>query len=202
MVTIDGAARPSCRVPVGEVAGRTIRTVEGLAGDGVDHRVREAFITEGAIQCGFCTAGFVVAASALLESSPTPDDDEIRSALDRNLCRCGVYPRVFRAVRRAAGRPVETPAVSVADRPLETVPPPAGGPQPSFERAPELDDWLRIDPQETVTLFAGKVEYGQGILTALAQLAAEELEVDFTRMRVVPAATGRTPDEGPFRAYR
>ncbi|HUF38506.1 MAG TPA: molybdopterin cofactor-binding domain-containing protein, partial [Anaerolineales bacterium] len=196
LVAIDGAVRPSCRVPVGEVAGKSVRTVEGLAAGGALHRVQEAFIAEDALQCGFCTAGFVVAAVALLEKNPDPGDEEIRAGLDRNLCRCGVYPRIYRAVRRAAGRPVELPAVLVLDRPLPGTPAPAAGPPASFERSPELDDWLRIDPEGTVTLFAGKVEFGQGILTALAQVAAEELDVDFRRMRVATAATGVVPDEG------
>ena len=195
LVTIDGRPRPSCRLPVGEVAGKAVRTIEGLSGEDAFRRVREGFIAEEAIQCGFCTAGFVVAAAALLENNPQPSDDEIRSALDRNLCRCGVYPRIFRAVRRASGRPVAVPAVTILDRPIEILED-TGSIPASLERSPELDDWLRIDPDETVTLFAGKVEYGQGILTALAQIAAEELDVDFNRMRVVPAATGRTPDEG------
>ena len=196
LVKIDGRPRPSCRLPVDEVAGKAVQTIESLSGEDVFRRVREGFTAEEAIQCGFCTAGFVVAAAALLEKNPDPTDEEIRAGLDRHLCRCGVYPRIFRAVRRAAGRPVESPSVVVIESPLETAPTTGSERPASFDRSPELDDWLQINQDGTVTLFAGKVEYGQGILTALAQIAAEELDVDFGRIRVIPAATGLTPDEG------
>ena len=102
-VLIDGRSTPSCVTRIEEVDGRAIVTVEGLAGGGALSAVQEAFVAEGAMQCGYCTSGMVIAATALLAGRPAPTDDEIRGALDRHLCRCGVYGRAVRAVRRAAG---------------------------------------------------------------------------------------------------
>lgn len=101
-VLVDGRPRTSCDLTVGEVADRHITTVEGLAaGDRLDP-LQQAFVDEGAGQCGYCLSGILVSASALLEANPEPSDPEIRSALDGHLCRCGVHPRILRAVRRAA----------------------------------------------------------------------------------------------------
>ena len=194
VVWMDGKPRPSCKIPLREVVGKSITTIENLPRAGMPHRVQQAFIEEQAIQCGFCTAGFVVAAVNLLDHNPNPTDEEIHIALGRHLCRCGVYPRILRAVKRAAGQTLE-PAITVLDRPLVEIV--GGGTLPgSFERSPELDEWVRIDSDETVTIFVGKVEYGQGILTPFVQLAAEELDVSLARMRVVTAETGQTPNEG------
>jgi aerobic-type carbon monoxide dehydrogenase small subunit (CoxS/CutS family) len=98
VVLVDGESVPSCRLAIGEVGERRIVTAEGLA----DGAVADAFAQEGALQCGYCTPGLVVAATALLARTPDPSEDEIRNALARNLCRCGVHLRVIRAVRRAA----------------------------------------------------------------------------------------------------
>lgn len=99
MVLIDGAALRSCLVTIGEAEGREIVTIEGLGRDR-SHPVQQALVAEQAIQCGFCTPGIVIAAAALLARNPDPDVDEIEAALP-NLCRCGVYPRLVRAVQRA-----------------------------------------------------------------------------------------------------
>lgn len=99
MVLIDGAALRSCLVTIGEAEGREIVTIEGLSRDR-SHPVQQALVAEQAIQCGFCTPGIVIAAAALLARNPDPDVDEIEAALP-NLCRCGVYPRLVRAVQRA-----------------------------------------------------------------------------------------------------
>jgi len=198
MVLLDGKARPSCRLPAGEAVGKAIRTIESLAQGDRLHAVQKAFIDEQAVQCGFCTAGFIIAAAALLERNPQPTEAEIRKALDRNLCRCGVYPRILRAVLRASGQLDEAQSsIQVIDSPLpisETIR--TGQLPASLERAPELDDWVRIDPEETVTIFLGKVEYGQGIQTAISQLAANELDISLAQLRVVTADTAQTPDEG------
>ena len=103
MVLMDGQAVPSCRVPVEEMAGRDIVTLEGLtAADGKLHPVQSAFVKEQAAQCGYCLNGMVMAAVALLESNKKPDETEIRAGLDRNLCRCGTHTRIIKAVQRAA----------------------------------------------------------------------------------------------------
>jgi carbon-monoxide dehydrogenase small subunit len=101
-VLLDGKLVCSCLVLTGQVEGHEIVTVEGLGGDGELHRVQEAFAETGAVQCGFCTPGLVVATAALLERSPDPSDDEIREALSGNLCRCTGYQKIFDAVRAAA----------------------------------------------------------------------------------------------------
>jgi aerobic-type carbon monoxide dehydrogenase small subunit (CoxS/CutS family) len=101
-VMVDGRATASCLLPIEEAAGRAIVTIEGLARDGRLHPIQEAFIAEDAMQCGYCTAGMVVSAVALLAETPHPSDAEIRQALAPNLCRCGVYQRAIRAVRRAS----------------------------------------------------------------------------------------------------
>ena len=101
-VLLDGRAVRSCITPVGTVGARPVVTVEGLERDGRLHPVQEAFLAEGALQCGYCTAGMVVAAVGLLNRERTPGVDEIRRALDGNVCRCGAYARVIAAVRRAA----------------------------------------------------------------------------------------------------
>jgi nicotinate dehydrogenase subunit A len=101
LVLVDGEAQPSCRLPVSAVQGREIVTLEGL-GTAQAHPVQAAFLAEQAAQCGYCTAGMIVAAAGLLAHTPHPTDMEIRSALARNLCRCGSYGRVLKAVRRAA----------------------------------------------------------------------------------------------------
>jgi nicotinate dehydrogenase subunit A len=101
-VLVDGEALPSCKLPVAEVVGRQVVTVEGLGTKDALHPVQRAFVAEGAAQCGYCTAGLVVGAVALLAANSAPTDAEIGATLERHLCRCGVHGRVFKAVRRAA----------------------------------------------------------------------------------------------------
>jgi aerobic carbon-monoxide dehydrogenase small subunit len=101
-VLLDGRLVCSCLVLAAQADGHDVVTVEGLAEDGRLHRVQEAFAETGAVQCGFCTPGFVVAAADLLEHNAAPSDDEIREALSGNLCRCTGYAKIFDAVRLAA----------------------------------------------------------------------------------------------------
>lgn len=98
---VDRQAVPTCVTAVEAVAGKAIVTIEGLARGEVLHPVQQAFLDEDAMQCGACTSGMVISAVALLERSPHPDEDEIRNALAPHLCRCGIYGRAIRAVRRA-----------------------------------------------------------------------------------------------------
>jgi nicotinate dehydrogenase subunit A len=100
-VMLDGQVVPSCDTPVSQASGRTVVTVEGLSADGHLHPVQQALLEHQAAQCGFCTAGIVVRAAALLAETPQPDADTVAVALDRNLCRCGVQQRVVRAVMAA-----------------------------------------------------------------------------------------------------
>ena len=101
-VILDGRDVPSCVVPLSAAEGRRIETVEGLAQRGRLHPVQQAFIDEQAAQCGYCTAGMVIAAKALLDRVPRPTEADIREALAGHLCRCGIYHRIIRAVQRAA----------------------------------------------------------------------------------------------------
>jgi carbon-monoxide dehydrogenase small subunit len=104
-VYLDGEVVCACLVAAGQAAGREVVTVEGLA-DGADlHPVQQAFLDAGAVQCGFCTPGLVVAVHDLLARNGSPDDAEIREALAGNLCRCTGYEKILDAVRDAAGRP-------------------------------------------------------------------------------------------------
>jgi aerobic carbon-monoxide dehydrogenase small subunit len=104
-VLLDGKLVCACLVLTGQAEGHEIVTVEGLGEEGQLHRVQEAFAETGAVQCGFCTPGLVVATAALLEQSPDPSYDEIREALSGNLCRCTGYQKIFDAVRAAAAVP-------------------------------------------------------------------------------------------------
>ena len=102
MVLLDGDAVPACTLTVAEAVGRAIVTVEGLArGDTLDP-LQRAFVEADAMQCGFCTAGILISATALLARKPSPTEADIRAALDPHLCRCGVYGRAIRAVIEAA----------------------------------------------------------------------------------------------------
>jgi aerobic carbon-monoxide dehydrogenase small subunit len=101
-VLLDGTLVCACLVLAAQADGHEVVTVEGLAEDGQLHRVQEAFVQTGAVQCGFCTPGLVVATVDLLEHTPEPTDDEIREALSGNLCRCTGYAKILDAVRLAA----------------------------------------------------------------------------------------------------
>src|SRR5829696_8776455 len=103
-VLLDGTLVCACLVLAAQADGDEVVTVEGLAEEGRLHRVQEAFVQAGAVQCGFCTPGLVVATADLLERSPEPGEDEIREALSGNLCRCTGYTKIFDAVRLAASR--------------------------------------------------------------------------------------------------
>ncbi|MDX6317598.1 MAG: aerobic carbon-monoxide dehydrogenase small subunit, partial [Nocardioidaceae bacterium] len=103
-VYLDGVAACACLVAAGQVQGRDVVTVEGLAGDDALHPIQQAFLEAGAVQCGFCTPGLVVQAHDLLQRSGRPSDPEIREALAGNLCRCTGYEKILDAVRLAAER--------------------------------------------------------------------------------------------------
>jgi aerobic-type carbon monoxide dehydrogenase small subunit (CoxS/CutS family) len=101
-VLVDGRRAFSCRTVVSSVAGKAVRTIEGLANGDKLHAVQQAFLDEGALQCGYCVPGMIMTAVALLEEKPHPSDDEIVEAMNRNMCRCCNYPNILNAVRRAA----------------------------------------------------------------------------------------------------
>ena len=102
-VLVDGQPLKACMSTVSAVVGGSITTIEGVASDGGLHRVQQAFIDESAMQCGYCIPGFIMATIGLFERDRRPSRDTVREALAGNLCRCGTYLRIERAVMRAAG---------------------------------------------------------------------------------------------------
>jgi aerobic-type carbon monoxide dehydrogenase small subunit (CoxS/CutS family) len=100
-VLVDGKALPACITPATSTEGREVTTIEGVAVDGRLHPVQQAFVDAQAFQCGFCTPGMILGTMALLDRNRSPTDDDIRDALNGHLCRCGTYPRIVDAVRRA-----------------------------------------------------------------------------------------------------
>lgn len=101
-VLVDGSPIASCDLPIWSLEGKAITTVEGLSADGKLHPVQHALLAEQAAQCGYCMSGIIVSAVALLKKNASPSEEEIKAALDKNLCRCGSHNRVVRAIRRAA----------------------------------------------------------------------------------------------------
>ncbi len=225
--TVLIGSRPvqACQVDAASLAGQRITTVEGLAEDGILHPVQQAWLEVGALQCGYCTPGWLTGTAALLARTPHPDDARIDAELDGHVCRCCAYPRIRRAIHRAAEL-MEDPEL------LEPVPADAPAPaslapgEPwdlararpqSFARAmPEglltvvADDversfngpddaWVHVGADGSITAFTGKVEAGQGTRTALALLVAEELAVPPSRVRLAMADTDVSPfDLGTF----
>jgi carbon-monoxide dehydrogenase small subunit len=104
-VLMDGDSVKACTVLGVQADGHEITTIEGLAGDGALHPVQQAFHEHHALQCGYCTPGFVMAAVSLLREQPNPTEEEIRHRLEGNLCRCTGYVNIVRAVQAAAGTP-------------------------------------------------------------------------------------------------
>ena len=102
LVHVDGEPARSCLMSVADAAGRSVTTIEGLARDDALHVVQEAFLEEGAMQCGYCTSGMILAAVALLGKTPQPTNEQIVSGMDGHLCRCNGYVKIVGAVRRAA----------------------------------------------------------------------------------------------------
>jgi aerobic-type carbon monoxide dehydrogenase small subunit (CoxS/CutS family) len=101
-VLIDNEPVRSCMMPVSEVAGKSVVTIEGLEADGKLHPLQQAFIDHDALQCGYCTSGMIITAVGLLERNPSPTRDEIISGMEDNLCRCGAHTRIIDAVEEAS----------------------------------------------------------------------------------------------------
>ena len=100
-VIVDGKIVASCIYPAGQIDGKKVLTIEGLIRGSKLHPIQKAFVEEGAVQCGFCTPGMVLAAKALLDKNASPDDSQIKEGLSGNLCRCTGYVKIFNAVKKA-----------------------------------------------------------------------------------------------------
>lgn len=101
-VLIDGRAHRSCMTPISTLTGKSIITIEGLAKDDHLHPVQRAFLDEGAMQCAYCTSGMIMSAVSLLNNRDNPSDAEILQSMQGNICRCGTYPRIVAAIRKAS----------------------------------------------------------------------------------------------------
>jgi isoquinoline 1-oxidoreductase len=227
-VLVDGAPVLACQAKAGEVAGRSVITIEGLAGPAGEplHPVQRALAAERASQCGYCTPGMTLRAAALLAEHPDPGDDQIATALNPCVCRCGCYPRLTRAVHRAAalmaadsGPPPAALVPSVwpvlvwpvlvrPSRPWDLCRPEerdyfgvlGDGLVVVWPPAPGSGGaWLHVGPSGLVTAFSGKVDLGQDDQTAFQLLVAEELVVAPADVRVVLGDTDLCPyDAGTF----
>jgi len=103
-VLVDGKAVRSCTLPVANAEGKEIVTIEGLSQNGTLNKVQQAWIAEDVPQCGYCQSGQIMSATALLNRTPNPDESDIDAAMAGNICRCGTYVRIRRAIKRAAGK--------------------------------------------------------------------------------------------------
>lgn len=225
-VLLGDAPTLSCQLALEAVGDRPVTTIEGIAASGGLHPVQAAFLEEAALQCGYCTPGMVMAAVGLLRSTPSPDDSAIRRGLAGNLCRCGAYSRVARAVHRAAeGSSTEPPSAAPMAPPLSDSPsghpidltpvrdrryfdflgdglvavlPPGGSPHPAFG-TPDGGAFLHLGSTGRVTAFIGKVDGGQDNRSALTQMVAEELRVAPEQVTLVMGDTDISPfDVGTF----
>ncbi|MEI2776499.1 MAG: 2Fe-2S iron-sulfur cluster-binding protein [Tetrasphaera sp.] len=199
-VHVDGKPVQACSITVGAAAGNRITTIEGLAQHGRLHALQAAFLDVGALQCGYCTPGMIMAAVALLAENPSPTDGAIIHALQDNLCRCGAHPRILAAVRTAARWLVEgnipdiALAPEVVSAPWEAVetfeegllvayPDPDvtaaefGDDAPAPDQRPltQIGPLVHIAEDGAVRVYVGKAEVGQNMRAQVAQLVAEEL---------------------------
>jgi nicotinate dehydrogenase subunit B len=225
-VLVGSRAVQACQVDVASAAGQRITTVEGLAEDGILHPVQQAWLDLGAMQCGYCTPGWLIGTAALLARVPHPTDERIDAELAGHACRCCTYPRIRQAVHHAADlmenpellRPVPEPAVvaQAAAEPARPLDLSRDDPDSFAASMPEGlltvvadpgepgfngpdDAWVHVGADGAITAFTGKAEAGQGSRTALSLLVAEELALPADAVRLVMADTDTSPfDLGTF----
>jgi isoquinoline 1-oxidoreductase beta subunit len=183
-VLVAGKARPSCTIKAGAAEGLEITTIEGVP---LDHPVKLAWVEEQVPQCGYCQPGQILQAVSLLSEKPDPSDEDIAKAMQRNLCRCGTYSRIKAAVKRASNMiksskkagaaPIKNPSIASTGVSAE-----------SFA----LNPFVRISADGLVTVIAKHFETGQGIYTGLATILAEELDADWSLVRVESAPADET----------
>lgn len=226
-VLVDGRPVLSCQTPVGDVAGRSVTTIEGLGDEGELHPAQQALIEEHAAQCGYCTPGMAPRIAALVDHGADPDDGAVTAALEPSVCRCGSYTRIRRAAHRAADLRRETASagaktaqagstvllprprqpwdlVAPEERDYEAVLGPGlvsvwPAAQPPSRWARRDSAWVHVSPSGAVRAFSGKVDIGQDNRTAFRMLVAEELGVELDRVEVVQGDTDTCPwDMGTF----
>jgi isoquinoline 1-oxidoreductase subunit beta len=188
-VLADGRNIKSCQTATERAVGKELVTVEGVSGPVVE-AIRDAWHRGNVIQCGYCQPGQTLAATALLESDPSPDEATVRRWMNGNICRCGTYPRIERAIREAAA----TLASGRQPEHLTARPEPEVRPLTAAEKSDPVHPYIRIRQDGTITVFASQTEMGQGIHTGLATIVAEELDADFESIQVVHGANGRVGD--------
>jgi isoquinoline 1-oxidoreductase beta subunit len=189
-VLVDDEPAQACVLPISALDGRNVVTIEGLASQ--PHALIEAWIAEQVPQCGYCQPGQIMAAAALLNEHPRPDDAQIDQAMSGVLCRCGTYQRIRRAIHRAARAPGSIPSPG-SHRPEA---PRIGATTSVLTRNETWDGtlldaqgrfapnpWVRIDAGGQVTVVIDRSDMGQGATTGLAMLVAEELEVELDRVQ-------------------
>jgi nicotinate dehydrogenase subunit B len=220
-VLVHGRPTRSCVLTVGELAGRPVETLEGLAADGQLHPVQQAFLVSSAFQCGYCTPGMIMSAVALLAADAHADQAAIVDALDGNVCRCCTYSRIVSAVGRAA-QPIDErlavpgsspePTLGRVDLPWDLIGTTErdwfsvlpdrlvvveDAPRDAGRWSTSAGAWLHVGSDGATTAFTGKVEVGQGNRTALSSLVATELGVPIESVRLVMGDTDLCPyDEG------
>jgi isoquinoline 1-oxidoreductase len=211
-VLLDGTAVRACITPLTDAVTHGVTTIEGLPpADGL-HPLQRAFIDEAAFQCGYCTPGMIVAGAALLDRDPGAAEADVRAAMDGNICRCGVYPRILHALRRAA----HTPATLPSARARNVDPPQSSGAEPwdlsddhgvlwawlgdgLLVVADDRRAWLHVGADGFVTVCSGKVDVGQGSAAELAGVVLAELHAAPASVRIVLGDTDFSPyDAGTF----
>ncbi len=198
-VLVDGAPVRSCLTPVEEVVGASIVTPEGLGSQAGGEAVRKAFVQRQAAQCGYCINGIGMSVTSLCGGATPATEEDLADVLEGHLCRCGTNHRILAAARDALGLPSATDPAGleqvagplpedVADAPDSALP-------DGIQRRPVVKDWIEVDETGHVRAFAGKVELGQGIRTALGQIVAAQLGTSVENVEIVAARTDVSPDQ-------
>ncbi len=200
-VIADGAPIRSCITPLESVTGASVLTPEGLGAPGNPGPVQRAFLDEQAAQCGYCINGIIMTVAACKDDGPALADC-IRRALPGHLCRCGTHARILRAVRRLAdgGKAARDPRPGMSADLTEPVTSETGRGAwvtvPSaLRKDPDVQSWIGVRPDGRIEARSGKVELGQGLRTALAQIVASQLGVRVGQVVVCSASTDGAPDE-------
>jgi isoquinoline 1-oxidoreductase beta subunit len=184
-VLIDGHNTKACQTATERAVGKHITTVEGASG-AVVNAVRSAWHRGNVVQCGYCQPAQTLAAIALLESNPAPDDEAINAGMSGNLCRCGTYPRIRAAIHDAAA----TLAAGEDPGPLTAPTTPEVGRLTPEQASDPVHPYIRIGEDGTIVVLCSQIEMGQGAHTGLATLVAEELDADLSSIRVLNASNG------------